>query len=544
MSKLIQFGAEARRTIFAGVDLLYRAVSATLGPKGRNVVIKRPFKPPHLTKDGVTVAKEIDNKDPLQNIGIEMIREVASKTGDIAGDGTTTATVLAHNMIANCIDFVDNEKANPIWVKRGMEAALKDVETRLEAMAIPVNDNIEVLKNIATISANNDELLGEIISSAYSDVGMYGLVQMSKGERNETYTEMINGIEFERGFLSPYFANDSENIIADYEDVVILFYDGVIKDAQEILPIVEQAVNKRLPLLIVADEIKDGALKMLVINRFKQNIPVIAVKAPSFGDKRKDLMYDMAVLTGGKYVSDLTGLTLDNITLNDLGQADRIIVSDVSTKIIGGRGEQSEIEDRYNRVKKTVESIENPAARKTYEKRLATLSLKGAAIIKVGAATETELFEKMDRVEDAIYATKAALEGGVIPGGGAALAWLEKNTSKFTHENNDFVIGYEIVINALNQPMLKIIKNSGQNIDLSSLYEFLKDANTGYNALTNEWVNMVEAGILDPYKVTRTALRNAVSIAASVLTTEVIISPDPDDLPREITPEINPMNFI
>lgn len=544
MNRIIAFDSDARDEIFCGIDTLYQAVSCTLGPKGRYVVIKRPFKAPHATKDGVTVAKEIQLEEPFENVGVEMIREAASKTGDLAGDGTTTATILAREMIQSGLKAIDEENINPVHLRKGMNHALEYYKDQLLNHVTSLEDNPEMLKQVATISANNDEELGNFIAEAYKKVGPYGLVQMEKAPRSETYVEMINGVHFDRGFLSPYFANNSDNVVAEYEDVLILLYDGILKDAQEIIHLVQKAIEREMALLIIADEIKDGALKMLLINRYKQNIPVVAVKAPSFGDKRKDLMMDFAALTGGVYVSDATGSTLDSITLNDLGQADKIIVDANSTKILGCRGSEENIQDRFNRVKGAADSMENPTIKKQYEQRLATLS-QGAAIIKVGATTETELLEKMDRVEDAIYAAKAALDEGVIVGGGSKLMELSltADVDRMAADegwDEDFQRGFEIVTDAIQQPMNVIMKNAGYE-EIVGLGRV--ENNQGYNALTGQWENLFEAGVLDPVKVTRIALENAVSIASVVITTEVVIVPDPEDAPKDVTSDIGQMMF-
>jgi chaperonin GroEL len=537
MAKQIVHGEESRQAILRGVNLLADAVKVTLGPKGRNVVIEKKFGSPTITKDGVTVAKEIELKDGLENMGAQMVREVASKTSDVAGDGTTTATVLAQAIYREGVKTVA-AGANPMAMKRGIEKAVSlvcgsiDKKTgerakgELDKFSKPVSG--EMIAQVGTISANNDETIGHIIAEAMKKVGKDGVITVEESKTLETQLEVVEGMQFDRGYLSPYFVTDPERMEVALENAYILINEKKISSMKDLLPLLEQIAKSGKPLVIIAEDVEGEALATLVVNKLRGTLQVAAVKAPGFGDRRKAMLQDIAILTGGKAITEDLGIKLENVQVSDLGQAKKITIDKDNTTLVEGKGKHSEIEGRVKEIRSQIDKTTSDYDREKLQERLAKL-VGGVAVIKVGAATETEMKEKKARVEDAMHATRAAVEEGIVPGGGVALARCVAALDKLKVEDPDEQIGVNIVKRALQEPMRQIVENAGQEgaVVLGKVLDS-KETNYGFNALTDEYEDLVKAGVLDPTKVVRTALTNAGSIAALMLTTEALVAEIPE----------------
>jgi chaperonin GroEL len=525
MAKEIRYDAKAREALLAGVNTLADAVKVTLGPKGRNAVIEKSWGSPTVTKDGVTVAKEIDLEDKFENMGAQMVKEVASKTSDVAGDGTTTATILAQAIYREGQKMVSAGN-NPMAIKRGIDAAVEVVVKELAKISNPTKDQREIAQ-VGTISANNDETIGNIIAEAMNKVGKEGVITVEEAKAMETTLEVVEGMQFDRGYLSPYFVTDAEKMEVDLAEPYLLIHEKKISVMKDLLPILEQTAKMGRPLLIVAEDIDGEALATLVVNKIRGTLQCAAVKAPGFGDRRKAMMEDVAILTGGRVVSEDLGIKLENLTLNDLGSAKRIRIDKDNTTIVDGGGQRSDLEGRVKQIRAQIEDTTSDYDREKLQERLAKL-IGGVAVINVGAATETEMKEKKARVEDALNATRAAVEEGVVAGGGVAfircLPALEKMKIKATQK-----LGVKIVARALEEPLRQLANNAGKegSVILEKV-KGLKDAE-GYNAETNEFEDLIKAGVIDPTKVTRYALQHAASVAGLMLTTEVMIAEKPED---------------
>jgi chaperonin GroEL len=535
MAKHIVHGEESRQAILRGVNLLADAVKVTLGPKGRNVVIEKKFGSPTITKDGVTVAKEIELKDGLENMGAQMVREVASKTSDVAGDGTTTATVLAQAIYREGVKTVA-AGANPMALKRGIEKAVTVIAGKLDKegnrlpgeldkLSKPVSG--EMIAQVGTISANNDETIGKIIAEAMKKVGKDGVITVEESKTLETQLEVVEGMQFDRGYLSPYFVTDPERMEAALENAYILINEKKISSMKDLLPLLEQIAKSGKPLLIIAEDVEGEALATLVVNKLRGTLQVAAVKAPGFGDRRKAMLQDIAILTGGKAITEDLGIKLENVQISDLGQAKKITIDKDNTTVVEGKGKHAEIEGRVKEIRSQVEKTTSDYDREKLQERLAKL-VGGVAVIKVGAATETEMKEKKARVEDAMHATRAAVEEGIVPGGGVALARCAASLDK-VKADGDEQIGINIVKRAITEPLRQIVENAGEEgaVILGKVLES-KETNFGFNAFTNEYEDLVKAGVLDPTKVVRTALQNAGSIASLMLTTEALVAEIPE----------------
>ena len=524
MAKQIVYGEQSRQAILRGVNALADAVKVTLGPKGRNVVLDKKFGSPTITKDGVTVAKEIDLKDPLENMGAQMVREVASKTSDVAGDGTTTATVLAQAMYREGAKNVV-AGANPMDLKRGIERAVEVVIENLKKQSKPVKGNM--IAQVGTISANNDSTIGKIIAEAMEKVGKDGVITVEEAKTLETSLEVVEGMQFDRGYLSPYFVTDAERMEVVMENPLILIHEKKISSMKDLLPVLEQVARMGRPLIIVAEDVEGEALATLVVNKLRGTLQAAAVKAPGFGDRRKAMLEDIATLTGGRAITEDLGIKLENVRVEDLGQAKKVTIDKDNTTIVEGNGSQQAIEGRVKQIRAQVEETTSDYDREKLQERLAKL-VGGVAVIKVGAATETEMKEKKARVEDAMHATKAAVEEGIVPGGGVALVRALKALESLKVEG-DQQIGVNIVKRAIEEPMRWIATNAGQegSIVVQRVKEGTDDF--GFNALTDEYENLIQAGVVDPTKVVRSALQNASSIASLLLTTEALVA----DIPEE-----------
>jgi len=536
MAKQIVHGEESRQAILRGVNVLADAVKVTLGPKGRNVVIEKKFGSPTITKDGVTVAKEIELKDTLENMGAQMVREVASKTSDVAGDGTTTATVLAQAIYREGVKTVA-AGANPMALKRGIEKAVTAVcgtldkdgnrkKGALDEFSKPVSG--DMIAQVGTISANNDETIGKIIAEAMKKVGKDGVITVEESKTMETQLEVVEGMQFDRGYLSPYFVTDPERMEAVLEDCYILINEKKISSMKDLLPLLEQIAKSGKPLLIIAEDVEGEALATLVVNKLRGTLQAVAVKAPGFGDRRKAMLQDIAILTGGKAITEDLGIKLENVQIQDLGRAKKVTIDKDNTTIVEGKGKSSEIEGRVKEIRSQVEKTTSDYDREKLQERLAKL-VGGVAVIKVGAATETEMKEKKARVEDAMHATRAAVEEGIVPGGGVALVRCVSAIDKLKLEGDEQT-GAVIVKRALEEPLRQIVGNAGEEgaIVVGRIRDS-KDAGFGYNAQTGDFEDLVKAGVIDPTKVTRTALQNAGSIAALMLTTEALVSEIPEE---------------
>tara|TARA_B110000305_G_scaffold92608_1_gene104474 strand:- start:3963 stop:5597 length:1635 start_codon:yes stop_codon:yes gene_type:complete len=518
MAKDIKFNVEARNGLKAGVDALANAVKVTLGPKGRNVIISKPFGSPQVTKDGVTVAKHIELEDPLENMGAQMVKEVASKTNDLAGDGTTTATVLAQAIVTEGLKNVA-AGANPMDLKRGIDKAVTSIVAELEAAAIEVGDDVEMITHIATISANSDTIIGDLISNAFNKVGNHGVITVEEAKGMETYVKLVEGMQFENGYLSPYFVTNPDNMSCELENPYILLMDRKISTMKDLLPILEPVSQSGRALLIVAEDVDGEALATLVVNKLRGGLKIAAVKAPAFGIRRKDMLEDLAVLTGGTVISEERGVSIEDVDISMLGSAENVTVSRDNTTIVNGKGDGDKLIARIEQVKGQIEATSNTYDAELFSERLAKLD-GGVAVLYVGAASEVEMREKKDRVDDALAATKAAVEEGVVPGGGVALINASDVLADLLVDSVDERTGVDIVYNAVEAPFKTICENAGVSADVKLEGVMSRPKGTGYNAKTNEYVEMIDAGIIDPKKVTRIALENAASIAGMILTTE------------------------
>ena len=526
-AKELEFDVEARARLKSGVDKLARAVMVTLGPKGRNVVLDRKFGSPTVTKDGVSVAKEIELEDAIENMGAQMVKEVATKTSDLAGDGTTTATVLAQAIFAEGLKNV-TAGTNPMGIKRGIDKAVEKVVAELKSISMETKGKKEIAQ-VGTISANNDEEVGQLIADAMEKVGKDGVITVEEAKGLETTLETVEGMQFDRGYLSPYFVTDPERMEAVLDDGVILIHDKKISSMKDLLPILEKVAQMGKPLLIIAEDIEGEALATLVVNKLRGTLKVCAVKAPGFGDRRKAMLQDIAVLTGGQVISEEVGFKLENAVLNDLGHAKRIVVDKDNTIIVDGAGEGEKIKGRIDEIRSAIDKSTSDYDREKLQERLAKLA-GGVAVINVGAATETEMKEKKARVEDALHATRAAVEEGIVPGGGVALLRAQRALDGFVPERMDEQVGVAILRRALESPIRQIALNAGA--EGSIVVSKVREADSpvwGFNALTDVYEDLVEAGVIDPTKVVRTALQNAASIAGLLLTTEAVVVEKPED---------------
>ncbi len=525
MSKLILFEKDARDKLKAGVDKLANAVKVTLGPKGRNVIIDKKYGAPSITKDGVSVAKEIELEDPIENMGAQMCKEVASKTADQAGDGTTTATVLAQAIVGPGLKALASG-ANPMDLKRGIDKAVKVVVESLKKQSESVGKDFGKIEQVASISANNDNEIGKMIADAMKKVGTEGVITVEEAKGTETEVKTVEGMQFDRGYLSPYFVTNAENMEAELENAYILIYDKKISNMRELLPILEKTAQAGRPLLIIAEEVDGEALATLVVNKLRGTIKVAAVKAPGFGDRRKEMLKDIAILTGGICISEEMGYKLENADLTYLGQAEKIVVDKDNTTIVNGKGEKELIVGRVAEIKAQIEKTTSDYDREKLQERLAKLS-GGVAVLYIGAPTEVEMKEKKDRVDDALHATRAAVEEGIVAGGGVAYIRAQGALEKLKGENDDETTGIAIVRRAVEEPLRQIVLNSG--LEGSIVVQKVREGKDdfGYNARTDEYVNLKKAGVIDPTKVTRIALENAASIASMLLTTEVVITDKP-----------------
>ncbi len=520
-AKYLEFNTDARARLKKGVDQLAEAVKVTLGPKGRNVVIDKKFGNPTVTKDGVTVAKEVELEDEIETMGAQMVKEVATKTSDLAGDGTTTATVLAQALFREGLKSV-TAGANPMSLKRGIDKAVETVVEELKKISVPTKGRKEIAQ-VGTISANGDKEIGDKIADAMEKVGKDGVITVEEAKGLETTLETVDGMQFDRGYLSPYFITDPEKMEAVLEDAYILVHDKKISAMKDLLPVLEKVAQSGKPLLIIAEDVEGEALATLVVNKLRGTLKVCAVKAPGFGDRRKEMLTDISVLASGKVVSEELGFKLENTVLGDLGQAKRIVVDKDNTTLIGGKGKTADIQGRINQIRSAIEKSTSDYDKEKLQERLAKLA-GGVAVINVGAATETEMKEKKARVEDALHATRAAVEEGIVPGGGVALLWAQKALDKVRGSDEDEKIGIEIVRRSLEEPIRMIVQNAGA--EGAIIVGKVKDAgklNFGYNAASDEYEDLVLAGVIDPTKVTRTALQNAASIAGLLLTTECVV---------------------
>ena len=527
MAKQISFDAEARGNLKSGIDQLANAVKVTLGPKGRNVVIQKSFGAPQLTKDGVTVAKEIELEDPVENMGAQLVKEVASKTADLAGDGTTTATVLAQAMVTAGMKYVA-AGANPMDLKRGIDKAKSAVVVSLKKQSEVIGNDFEKIKQVGSISANNDFEIGELIADAMKRVTKDGVITVEEAKGTETYVDEVLGMQFDRGYLSPYFVTNSEDMKAEYEDPLVLIYDKKISNTADIIPVLEKAAGAGKPLLIIAEDVESQALGLLVVNRLRGGLKVVAVKAPGFGDRRKAMLEDIAILTGGTVISEEKGYKLDAVELEHLGTAGNISVDKDNTTVVDGGGTKKQITVRINQIKQQIETTTSDYDREKLQERLAKLS-GGVAVLYVGAATEVEMKEKKDRVDDALHATRAAVEEGIVTGGGVALVRTIATLDKLEGENEDEDMGIQIVKKALEFPLRIIAENAGVEGSVVLQNVMSKKKAYGYNAKTDVYEDLKKAGVIDPTKVTRIALENAASIAGMVLTTEAVICDKPEE---------------
>jgi len=518
MAKDIKFDIDARDGIKRGVDALANAVKVTLGPKGRNVIIGKAFGGPQITKDGVTVAKEIELEDALENMGAQMVKEVASKTNDLAGDGTTTATVLAQAIVKEGLKNVA-AGANPMDLKRGIDKAVTTVVAGLKTQSQEVGNKSDKIKQVASISANNDDSVGDLIAQAFAKVGKEGVITVEEAKGMETYVDIVEGMQFDRGYLSPYFITDSEKMIADLESPYILLYDKKISTMKDLLPVLEPVAQTGKPLLIIAEDLDGEALATLVVNKLRGALKIAAVKAPGFGDRRKAMLEDIAILTGGTVISEERGFTLENTTIEMLGTAEHVTIDKDNTTVVNGAGKSADIKARVGQIKAQIETTTSDYDKEKLQERLAKLA-GGVAVLYVGAPSEVEMKEKKDRVDDALHATRAAIEEGIVTGGGVALLSSASTLNAVKTLNNDEATGVKILKRAIEEPLRQIVENAGAegSVVVSKVLEAKKDF--GYNAKTDEYVNMFKAGIIDPTKVTRIALENAASVAGMILTTE------------------------
>ncbi|MEM6685666.1 MAG: chaperonin GroEL [Bacteroidota bacterium] len=529
MAKDIKFDIEARDGLKRGVDALANAVKVTLGPKGRNVIISKSFGAPSVTKDGVSVAKEIELEDALENMGAQMVKEVASRTNDLAGDGTTTATVLAQAIVKEGLKNVA-AGANPMDLKRGIDKAVAAIVADLQKQSKEVGDSSEKIKQVASISSNNDEVVGDLIAQAFEKVGKEGVITVEEAKGTDTYVDVVEGMQFDRGYLSPYFVTNSEKMEAELESPYILLFDKKISSMKDLMPVLEPVAQTGKPLLIIAEDVDGEALATLVVNKLRGALKIAAVKAPGFGDRRKAMLEDIAILTGGTVISEERGFTLENATIEMLGTAEKITIDKDNTTIVNGAGDASMIETRVGQIKAQIESTTSDYDKEKLQERLAKLA-GGVAVLYVGAASEVEMKEKKDRVDDALHATRAAVEEGIVAGGGVALVRAKNVLEAITTDNLDEVTGIKIIARAIEEPLRTIVSNAGGegSVVVSKVMEGEKDF--GYNAKTDEYVDMLKAGIIDPKKVTRIALENAASVAGMILTTECALVDIKEDAP-------------
>ena len=529
MAKDIKFDIDARDGLKRGVDALANAVKVTLGPKGRNVIISKSFGAPNITKDGVTVAKEIELADPLENMGAQMVKEVASKTNDLAGDGTTTATVLAQAIVKEGLKNVA-AGANPMDLKRGIDKAVETIVEDLAKQTKKVGDSSEKIKQVAAISSNNDETIGDLIAQAFGKVGKEGVITVEEAKGTDTYVDVVEGMQFDRGYLSPYFVTDSEKMTADLENPYILLYDKKISSMKDLLPVLEPVAQSGKPLLIIAEDVDGEALATLVVNKLRGSLKIAAVKAPGFGDRRKAMLEDIAILTGGTVIAEERGFTMENATLDMLGTCEKITIDKDNTTIVNGSGDPKTIKTRVNQIKSQIESTTSDYDKEKLQERLAKLA-GGVAVLYVGAASEVEMKEKKDRVDDALHATRAAVEEGIVAGGGVALVRAKSVLSKIKTENADEETGVQIVARAIESPLRTIVENAGGEGSVVVAKVLEGKGDFGYDAKSEKYVEMIKAGIIDPKKVTRIALENAASVAGMILTTECALIDIKEDAP-------------
>jgi chaperonin GroEL len=527
MAKQIVFDIEARDQIKQGVDALANAVKVTLGPKGRNVVIDRKFGAPHVTKDGVTVAKEIELKDAVQNMGAQMLKEVASKTGDLAGDGTTTATVLAQAIVKGGLKNVA-AGANPMDLKRGIDKAVASVVSEMKGFSQSVGDDHSKIEQVATISANNDNVIGKLIAEAMEKVGKEGVITVEEAKGTETTVDVVEGMQFDRGYQSPYFVTDAEKMETVLENPFILIHDKKVSAMKDLLPVLEKAAQSGKPLMIISEEVEGEALATLVVNKIRGSLKIAAVKAPGFGDRRKAMLEDIAILTGGTVISEEMGFKLEDADLSHLGTCEKIVIDKDNTTIVNGAGSEDAIKARVNQIKAQIESTTSDYDREKLQERLAKLA-GGVAVLYIGAPTEVEMKEKKDRVDDALHATRAAVEEGIVPGGGVAYIRSLKALEGLLAENDDERVGIDLVRRAVEEPLRQIVENAG--LEGSIIVQKVKEGKDdyGYNARTDVYENLMGAGVIDPTKVSRIALENAASIAGMLLTTECVLVDEPEE---------------
>src|SRR5690625_2185598 len=526
-AKLVHYDSDARDALKRGVDKLANAVKVTLGPRGRNVVIEKSFGAPTVTKDGVTVAKEIELSDKVENMGAQMVREVASRTADNAGDGTTTATVLAQSIISRGLKNV-TAGANPMELKRGIDNAVKRLIEQLQEISKNVQDNPASIKQVATVSSNGDDEIGSKIAEAFEKVGKDGVITVEEAKSTDTYLDTVEGMQFDRGYLSPYFVTDSDKMTVEMEEPYILIFYKKISNMKDLLPILEKVIQTNRPLLIIAEDVEGEALATLVVNKLRGSLKVAAVKAPGFGDRRKAMLEDISILTGGTVISEERGYKLENATLDFLGTADRVNIDKDTTTIVGGKGKEDDIQARVNQIRTQIETTTSDYDREKLQERLAKLS-GGVAVLYIGAASEVEMKEKKARVEDALHATRAAVEEGIVPGGGVALLRTVGVFDKLEADNSDEKVGFDIIRRALEAPLRAISNNAGVEGSIVVQKVLEGEGAFGYNARTEVYEDLIEAGVIDPTKVTRTALENAASVAGLMLTTEAVVVDKPSD---------------
>ena len=529
MAKKIQFDIEAREGLKRGVDALANAVKVTLGPKGRNVIIGKSFGGPQVTKDGVTVAKEIELEDALENMGAQMVKEVASKTNDLAGDGTTTATILAQSIVTEGLKNV-TAGANPMDLKRGLDKAVSTIVENLNKSAKTVGNSSEKIQQIASISANNDDAIGNLITEAFEKVGKEGVITVEEAKGTDTYVDVVEGMQFDRGYLSPYFVTNSEKMESDLENPYILLYDKKISAMKDLLHILEPVAQSGKPLLVIAEDVDGEALATLVVNKLRGALKIAAVKAPGFGDRRKAMLEDIAILTGGTVISEERGFNIENTTIDMLGTAERVTIDKDNTTIVNGAGEKKSINERVNQIKSQIETTTSDYDKEKLQERLAKLA-GGVAVLYVGAASEVEMKEKKDRVDDALHATRAAVEEGIVAGGGVALIRARKELDKIKASNDDELTGIQIISRALEAPVRTIVENAGGEGSVVVAKIIEGKGGFGYDAKSEQYVDLFEAGIIDPKKVTRVALENAASVAGMILTTECALVDIKEDTP-------------
>jgi len=525
-AKEIQFDQQASNSILRGVNKMADAVKVTLGPRGRNVIIEKSFGSPVVTKDGVTVAKEIELSDKFENMGAQMVKEVASKTSDVAGDGTTTATVLAQSIFREGLKMV-SAGHSPIELKRGIDRAVSAIVSELQKLSKPTRDRSEVAQ-VGSISANNDEEIGNILAEAMDKVGKEGVITVEENKALETALDVVEGMQFDRGYLSPYFVTDPERMEAVLENALILLHEKKISSMKDLLPVLEQVAKMGRPLLIIAEEVEGEALATLVVNKIRGTLHVCAVKAPGFGDRRKAMLQDMAILTGGQVIAEELGIKLENVTAHDLGNAGRIVIDKDNTTVIQGAGKRKDIDARCNEIRKQIEDTTSDYDREKLQERLAKLA-GGVAVVKVGAATESEMKEKKARVEDALHATRAAVEEGIVPGGGVALIRAKSSVGQIKVDSAEQQAGVDIVLRAVEEPLRMIAQNAGQEASIIVDKVGNGKGGFGFNAATEQFEDLVKAGVIDPTKVVRTALQNAASVAALLLTTDAMIAERPEE---------------